>query len=313
MPLSNQELARRADLALADLQANGGELQPEQANQFIDFILDTPTILQQARVIPMNSNTRKIDRMGFAQRIMRAAPQGTPPYAADDGSNDRYLAAADRSKPTTTQIELTTKEVMAEIHLPYEALEDNIEGMSFEAHVMRLIAERAAIDFEEWILTGDTASADAYLALNDGLLKTATTNVVDNASAGISPDLFATGMLAMPQQYLRNLNDLKHFVTVADTIRYRQEVAKRATGYGDTALTSNMPLAAHGVTVEGAPLMPSATGLFTFPKNMLFGIQRNIMVETDKDIRSRQIIIVLTARIDTKWDDENAVVKYTNI
>lgn len=313
MSLSNAELAKRADLAIADLNSNGGLLNPEQANTFIDMVVEQPTILRQARVERMNAPTKKINRLGFASRIMKAAPQGTPPHAADDGSNDRILAAADRSAPTTSQITLTSKEVMAEIHLPYELLEDNIEGQSFEDHVMRLIAERAAEDFEEWALKADTASGDAYLALNDGLLKTATSNVVDNLSAGISPDLFEAGLLAMPQKYLRNLQTLRNFMPVAETIKYRANVAKRATGYGDSALSESGQLTAFGVPVEAAPLMSAATGLFTFPKNMLFGIQRGITVETEKNIRSRQIIVVLTARIDVKWDDEAAVVKFVNI
>ena len=321
--MSNKELARRADLAIADLNSNGGLLNPEQANQFIDMIQEQPTILNQSRIVRMGAPTRKINRLGFGQRIMKAAPQGTSPYAADDGTNDRYLPAADRSAPTTAQIELNTKEIMAEIHLPYELLEDNIEGQSFEQHVMRLIAERAAQDLEEWMLEGDIASGDPYLALNDGLLKTAVSHVVDlsaqtdidgNAlNSNVHPSTFANAMLAMPQKYLRNLNGLKHFMTVADTIKYRARVAQRATGYGDSALTENNELKVMGVPVDRAPLMPSGSGLFTFPQNILFGIQRDIQVETDRDIRSRQIIIVLTTRVDTKWDDEDAVVKYENI
>lgn len=323
MPLSNKELARRADLALSDLESNGGVLNPEQANTFIDMVQEQPTILNQARVVRMGAPTRKINRLGFGSRIMKAAPQGTPPYAADDGTNDRYLAAADRSAPSTAQIELRTKELMAEVHLPYELLEDNIEGMSFEDHVMRLIAERAAQDLEEWALSADTASADPYLALNDGLLKTANLHEVDcsaqtdidgNAiNSNVHPATFANAMLAMPQKYLRNLTGLKHFMTVADTIKYRARVAQRATGYGDSALTENNELRVMGVPVEQSPLMPSGFGLFTFPQNILFGIQRDIQVETDKDIRSRQIIIVLTTRVDCIWDDVDAVVKYTNI
>lgn len=313
MPLSNKELAKRADLAISDLTSNGGILNPEQANTFIDMVQEQPTILNQARVVRMNAPTRKINRLGFGSRIMKAAPQGTPPFAEDDGTNDRYLAAADRSKVTTAQIELVTKEVMAEIHLPYEVLEDNIEGQSFEDHVMRLIAERAAEDFEEWMLTADTGSGDAYLALNDGLLKSATSHVSDNSSAGITPDVFEAALLAMPQKYLRNLARLRNFLPVAQTIKYRANVAKRATGYGDSALSESGQLTAFGVPVEAAPLMPAATGLFTFPENILFGIQRSITIETDKDIRSREIIIVLTARIDCLWDDEDAVVKMINI
>lgn len=317
MTMSNQELARRADLAIADLTADGGMLNPEQANAFIDMVLDQPTILKQARSVRMSAPVRKINKIGFASRILRAAPQGTSPFAADDGTNDRHLLAADRSKPTTSQIELNTKEVMAEIHLPYETLEDNIEGQSFESHVMRLIAERVAIDMEEYALFADTGSGDALLALDDGWLKRMTSHVVNNASAGVSPDLFETGMLAMPQQYLRNLAQMKHFVSIANTIKYRGVVAQRATGYGDSILTGQAPLFAYGVNLEGSPMLAAgqsgASGIFTFPQNLLFGIQRQIQIETDKDIRAREIIIVLTARVALQVEEEDATVKYTNI
>lgn len=315
MTTSNKELIQRADIALADLTANGGKLNPEQANAFIDMVLDQPTILKQVRQVRMTGPEKKINRIGFASRILRAASQTGG--AEDDGSNGRYVAKADRSKPTTSQITLNTKEVIAEIRLPYEVLEDNIEGASLESHIMRLIAERAAIDLEELALGGDTASADAYLALMDGYMKRMTSHIVNNANAGITPTMLTNGLLAMPQKYLRNLNQLKHFVTVANTIKYRQNVANRATGYGDSALTQNIPLYAGGVLLEAAPMLAGIDsgkqGLLTFPQNLLFGIQRDISIETDKDIRSREYIIVLTARVALQIDDEAATVKYTNI
>lgn len=312
---SNKELLQRADLAIADLDTNGGLLQPEQANSFIDMIMEQPTILKQVRTIRMNAPERKINRIGFASRILRAASQTGG--AEDDGSNGRYVPKAGRAKPTTAQIVLNTKEVIAEVRLPYEVLEDNIEGQSLESHIMRLIAERAAIDLEEFSLAADTASVDPYLALQDGWLKRMTPHVVNNASAGIDPDMLTDGLLAMPQKYLRNLNQLKHFVSVANTIKYRQKVSTRATGYGDSALTQNIPLYAAGVSLEAAPMLAAVgagnTGFLTFPQNLLFGIQRDIRVETDKDIRSREYIIVLTARVALQIDDVDATVKYTNI
>ena len=315
MTTPNQALIARADLALADLTANGGMLQPEQANTFIDLILEQPTILKQVRQIRMNAPERKINRIGFASRILRAAVQTGG--ANDAGDNDRYVRKADRAKPTTSQIQLNTKEVIAEVRIPYEALEDNIEGQSLEGHIMRLIAERAAVDLEELCLAGDTGSGDSYLALQDGWLKRMTPHVVNNLSAGVSPDVFTNGLLAMPQKYIRNLAQLKHFVSVANTIKYRQKVSQRATGYGDSALTQNIPLFAGGVAVEAAPMLAAVgagnSGFTTFAQNLLFGIQRDISVETDKDIRSREYIIVLTARIAIQIDDVDCTVKYTNI
>lgn len=315
MSETNKQVLQRADIALADLTANGGMLPPEQTNAFIDMILEQPTILKQVRQVRMNAPERKINKIGFASRILRAATQTGG--AKDDGDNDRYVRAADRAKPTTSQITLNTKEIIAEIRLPYEVLEDNIEGQSFEAHVMRLIAERAAIDLEELVLAGDTGSGDAYLALMDGYLKRMSSNVVNNAAAGITPTLFKNGLLTMPQRYHRNLNQMKHFVSVANGIKYRDVVAQRATGYGDSMLTGTQPIYAFGVAVETAPMLAAIgsgnQGLFTFPQNLLFGIQRDIRVETDKDIRSREYIIVLTCRVATQIEEEAATVKYTNI
>jgi hypothetical protein len=95
-------------------------------------------------------------------------------------------AATDRSKPTTSQITLTTSEVMAEVRIPYEVLEDNIERGGMADTVLALIAERAALDLEELLILGDTASGDAYLALMNGILKRVTTNVVDAQNGSIS-------------------------------------------------------------------------------------------------------------------------------
>lgn len=318
MTMSNQELAKRADLVIADLQANGGMLDAEQSKVFIDKVLEQPTLLKQIRQVRMNAPERKVNKIGFDSRILRAARQGTTPYEKDSGGgNDRYLLASERSKPTTSQIEMNTSEIMAEIRLPYETLEDNIEGESFESHVMRLIAERAAVDLEEWALWADTGSGDPFLALQDGYLKRMVSHVVNNTSAGVSPDMFEQGLLAMPQKFLRQTANLKHFVTVANTIRYRGKVAQRATGYGDSMLTTAAPIYAMGVPVEAAPMLAvqgtGNVGFLTHPQNLLFGIQRQIQVETDKDIRSREIIIVLTLRAALGVEEEDATVKYTNI
>lgn len=318
MTTRNENLAR-ADIAINQLDTNGGLLQPEQANAFIDLILEQPTILPQVRVVRMNAPEVKINRLGFDQRILRAARNAPGLGAEDDGSNGRYVRKNERAAPITTQIILRDSEVIAEVRIPYEVLEDNIEGASLEAHIMKLIAERAAVDLEELALWGDTAvaSSDPYLGLQDGYLKRATAHVADNLGAGVNPDLFANAMLAMPQKYLRNLAQMRAWVSMANTIRYRQNVSRRQTGYGDSALQTDIPLQAHGLKVEGAPMLAAdgigATGLVTFPQNLLWGIRRDITVETDRDIRSREYIIVLTLRIATQVDDADALVKLENI
>lgn len=316
MTTTNQQLAR-ADIAIADLNTNGGLLNPQQANTFIDMVMEQRTILPQVRVVRMNAPEVKINRIGFGERILRAARQAGGEL--DAGGNDRYVRAADRAKPSTTQIVLRDSEVIAEVRLPYEVLEDNLEGAALEAHIMRLIAERAALDLEEWALWADTALAgtDAFIGLQDGWLKRASAHIYGNSSAGIDPDVFTNALLALPQKYLQRLPQLKAFISMANTLRYRQNVSRRMTGAGDSALFGAGPLNANGLALEGAPALAADgvgdKGLITFPQNLLFGIRRDITVETDKDIRSREYIIVLTMRAALQIDDVDAVVKLEEI
>jgi hypothetical protein len=179
---------------------------------------------------------------------------------------------------------------------------------------MTLIAERAALDLEELALLGDTAHpTDTYLQLKDGFLKQLTTNVVDAAGATISRSVFKAAMKAMPDQYLRNLTALRHYVSVDNEIEYRDTVAERATGLGDNTIQGTAPVYAFGVPVEGVSLMPGSNALFTFPQNLIFGVQRQLHIETDKDISRREYIIVLTARVDFKVEEPEAAVKVINI
>lgn len=320
----NAELIKKADMALSDLSSNGGLLNPEMTDTFLRTLIDSPTIINQCRTVTMNAPTRKINKIGFGSRILKVAPQGSQPYAADDGTNDRYLPAASRSAPTTSQIQLDTKEVMAEVHIPYEVLEDNIEGGNIGAGpqgspgglhstLVSMIAERAALDLEELLLLGDSGSGDPYLALLDGWLKRSTAHVVNAGGATINKDIFKAGIKAMPDKYLRNRASLVNFISVDNETEYRDTYAQRQTSLGDTMLQGANELRVFGTSIQSVPLMPESKGLMTNPLNLIFGIQRRITMEYDKDIRARTFIIVLTARVANQIEETDAVVAYQNI
>jgi hypothetical protein len=314
MTTSTENLLR-ADIALANLSANGGLLLPEQANTFIDMVVEQPTILAQVRQQRMNGPQMKINRLGFDQRIMHAATQTGGQN--DNGSNDRWLAAAKRSKPLSSQIQLDTKEVIAEVRIPYEVMEDNIEQGNFEAHVMRQIAARAALDFEEFALFSDTASGDADLALQDGWLKRITSNVLDNASAGAKDAMITAALLTIPQRYLRNLNAMRAYISIANKIKFQADRINRIGTLGDASAVANVDLYSQGVKIDPVSTLAAdgtgAKGIFTYPQNLVFGIQRQMTVETDKDIRSREYIVVVTARVAFQVDDQLGAVKFINI
>jgi hypothetical protein len=263
------------------------------------------------------------------------------------------LAAGDRSSAVTEQVTLTTKEVMAEVHLPYDVIEDNIERGNTSAGgptgtggpraggiqdtILSLIAERAALDLEELALLGDTASGDAYLALQDGFLEQAKDNGVadstqidftanaegyipntSTAYAGttgtiydlgeINKELFRKALQAMPTQYLRNRADMKFFLSIDQEINYRNSLGNRVDALGDRMVEGNDAVRAFGVPVEPVALMPAANGLFCDPLNLIMGVQRKLTFEYDKDIRAREFIIVVSSRVAFAIEEVDATI-----
>lgn len=306
----NSTLMQKADLVVGDLEANGGLMNPEQSDTFIRKLLARPTLLRQARQVMMSSPQMKINKIQFASRILHPA------------QSQVALTVAQRSKPQTEQITLNSSEVIAEIRLPYDVIEDNIEGGNIGRRtdsdmggtngglkdtIMDLIIERAAIDMEEVFILGDTASADPFLALKDGLLIQSNQNVL-NLGGSVTKDAFKQSLQLMPDQYLTDRSSMRHYLSVDNEIEYRDTLADRETALGDGQIVRAGPVFGFGVPVEGVSRMPVGNILLTDPRNMIFGIQRQIHVETDKDITERVYIIVLTARIDVKLEEAEAVV-----
>jgi hypothetical protein len=321
----NKELIQKADIALGDL-SSGGKLNNEQTNRFIRQIIDAPTIINSVRTVAMTAPTMNINKIGFGSRILRAAVSSTPLL----NTYTTATSGTGRVKPDISQVQLTTKEVIAEIQIPYDVLEDNIEGGNVAAGpttpagglqgtLVDLLAERSALDLEELIVKGDTASGtDAYLALMDGYLKqiTGTGNagvLVDAGAATFSKDVIKAGVKGMPDRFLRDRSSMIHFVSVDNETELRDTYGNRQTALGDQHVQGAMPLYVFGSKVQGAAMMPAANGLYCNPNNLIFGIQRNVQIEYDKDIRSRLFIVVLTCRVAVAIEEATAVVKYTNI
>jgi len=299
--MPQRDIVEKADIAVSQLITHGGYLNTEQSNRFIRMVQEQVSLLGVVRTIRMNAPKREINKIGFGNRILRPSPGSGVALAADD-----------RAAPTTEKLTLETSEVIAEVQIPYDVLEDNIERGNLEDTIMEMIVERTSVDLEELLILGDTASSDSYLALFDGALKKISSNIVSH-SAIIDRSLFKNGMLAMPNKYLRNRAAMRHFLSPGQEIAYIDTLAERATTLGDTSGESRIKSSPFGVPLEAVALMPDTYGFFTYPQNLIWGIQRQIMIETDRDIRARALVVVLTLRIAFEIEEEEACVKYTNI
>ena len=307
--LDNRTVLEKADLALADLTAGGGLLQPAQAQKFIRILIDESVILKQGTVVPMKSPKQLIEKIRFAGRILRA------------GAEAAALPAPDRTKPDLSQVELDAQLFKAEVRLNNEVLEDSIERGQLRQTIMQLMAEAISRDIDEVIIRGDTTSPDPFLAKLNGLLKQTTSNIVDAQNQSTNKGIFRDMLKSMPSAFLRNKREMRFFTSVDSEIDYRDSLAERATVVGDKFLEQDEPVAYSGVPIMDVPLFPENLGagtnttnvLLTDPKNVNIGIWRNIRVETDKLVSEGVLIIVATLRFDVKFAEETAVVKAINV
>lgn len=295
----------KADGVLADLTAAGSELLPEQAAKFIRLMIKKAKIAKVSNVPTMKRAKQDISTIRFANRIMRPATEAAA------------LQASQRVTPDMTLAQLSVKEIIAETRFSYTVVEDNIERKSYMNTVMQTFAAAAARDVDELVINGDTGSADLYLALLDGIIASATTNTFTKTPKGrlVHSD-FVQMLRAMPEEFREDEQQLKFFTSVGAVDDYRESRQARATAEGDKQLESNNTLRPLQIELIPVPLFPKTLGAGTdetrlilyHPKNVNIGFYRGITIETDRDIKARQHIIVLSMRLDFVYTHEPAVV-----
>jgi HK97 family phage major capsid protein len=279
----NRTILEKADLALSDLTSGGGLLQPAQAAKFMRILIKQSRLMGIATVVPMRSPKQLIEKIRFSGRVLRAGQEATA------------LPLADRSKPDLTKVELDAQLFKAEVRLDNEVLEDSIERAALRQTIMQILAEAISRDIEEMAINGDTTSADPFLAKFNGVLKQATSNIVDHGTVPLNKTAFRDSFKAMPSEFLRNKAQMRFMTSVDAEIDYRDAVADRATTLGDDLLAKEAPITYSGVPLLDLQLMPENLGagtnttnmLFTDPKNINFGIWRNRLHNGTRHLHNR--------------------------
>lgn len=313
MPTNQQILAQReklykADLAVSDL-TSGGLMLATQTKKFMRLVVDESVFLQDATFISMPANTYRIDQIKAGSRVLRRATAGQP------------LPEGDRFKPDLSKVEITTAEFMGEIDLFDEVMEDNIEGSSLKDTIMAIVAEAVARDIEEVSLNGDTASSDDFLTAFNGFIKMATTNSFNAQDSTTSKEIWREMLRALPNRYMRNKSDYAIYTSVDSAADYFNSLTNRMGPQADQDIRRGGDSDWWSMPIRPVPLMLENVGtgshcttpLMLDPKNAHVGMQRTVRMETDRDIRARAVIIVITVRFGCKYKEEAAIVKATNV
>lgn len=304
----NRDIIQKADVLVSNL-APGGLLQPAQADRFVRLAIERSVVLPMMTRVDMRAPKELREKIRYGSRALRK------------GTETVSLPKAQRSAPDHSKVELDAQLVKAETRVSFEALEDSIERGEFESTIRDTLAERISTDLEDLAINGDTASADELLSTLDGFRKQATTNLVNAGGATLSRSVLKDTLKTMPSEFRRDRRALRFLTADEAAIDYHESLGDRATQLGDDHVAQEQTSPFSGSQVVDVPIFPTDLGagsnetemLFTDPANMLFGVWRNIRIDTDRDVTAGVFIIVVTARVDFKWAHEPASVKTTGV
>lgn len=124
-------------------------LEAEEADRFLDYVVDQSVMKKSARIIRMQKETKNIRALGLGTAAI-LHPGAT--FSASD-----YKKTFSENK-----IALTSKKVRGCIVIYDDDLEDNIEGDAFVDHIMRMVAAGIANELDEAFWIGDTQGFSGF-------------------------------------------------------------------------------------------------------------------------------------------------------
>ena len=264
MSLSNHQLMRmlvEKGLITSDDLSAGGKLNPQQADRFIDFVIDITGLGQMSRVVRFRNEELVIDKIGVGKRVTVPAAEAKDPGV--------------RRGVSTSKVVLKPSEIMTPFELSDTFMEHNIEGDGVEDTVVRMMATQMGNDVEELYINGDLLGRaalesdlldggdtsryvkDSFLALFDGWLRKADGGTqVDLGGKAISANVFSKMLNAMPIKFRRQRSRLRFLMSTELEQLWRERISSRATASGDQALSSSGNLVVFGIEIVPVNLMP---------------------------------------------------------
>ena len=277
----------------AVLSSTGGQLAPEDAETFIDSVVDMSEFLQKITVRKMASSTAYIDTVAIATRQFRAAVEAT---LATTAQAVNFAATIPRRT-------LTPVEVILAPDISYTFLRENINREAAEAKLMGMVGKAFKNDMVDLCVNGDTGSGVTFLTINNGWIYLAENDstVNDADCTGKTAEGCLDFVLeAMPEQF-EGMDGMGFCVSRKFRRAYNREVAARATAAGDAALTSAANFGFEGFPLEAVYSWPSSSIILTPFENLHIGVSNEMTVEKMPQPRKQVIEYTVTAKFDPEY------------
>jgi len=324
------------------------ELTPEEADQFLTYLIDQSVLKNNARIERMAKNEKLIRALGFgAGRFLK--PAGTfvkATHAKTDFSQNK--------------ITLTSKKVKGCVPVYDDDLEDIGDGAAFKANLMKLVAAKIANELDEAAYISDTHDLGGFgdtdiRSIWDGWRYQITNsgegkdyhNDVSGAAVVIDAEgakiverevaapydfafMYADALKQLDSMYKTvGLSALRFWNNDQITTDYMNSLAKRGTALGDSVITGKISPVYNTVPIVSCPLMPltlDSAGvldgnsgenytdvLLTPGQNLIIGLQRELTIEADRNAAEDCTDMYYTMRACFAIENINACVLIKNL
>lgn len=230
-------------------------LQPEQANRFIDLLVDESCLFNAIRVVRTNACSGKVHKLDLCQIVTEGACATTCPIDTipDDATSD-----------------WKTEKYRSTFNLTSDFLECNIERGRARDTILNMFSKRMNMDMEIAALRGDSTVATGdgqprinnLIGIQDGFGKilcdcVPDCQIIDAQCARPSRYLYHEIMTRVPNRYVGGLNSYRLIAPPAAAQALTLEMMRRETPLGDSALQGGELAGPLGMRFFTCPMMPS--------------------------------------------------------
>lgn len=297
---------------------NNGVLQVAKLSEFIKTMKESTVLLDAARLIPMTSAEKDIDRI--SQEVELESPVRDP----ETGN----ITLTDQD-PEFGVNSLLAKKFRARTRLTQDAIDENIEGQGLMNTMQTLLAGAGGRATERVYIYGDTSQtsgsiASGYKAI-DGWIKSIAADQIlygggTSSQRDVNPDdiddIFTKMMDQQKGAYVGTSN---YWVPPKMASAYQRSLKSKDSALGDQA-----NLQAGQLTFEGRPVIPvpalqwkldnptffgPLNPMFFGPaENFVYGMRKEVEIRIWEDIDNELWKFRYGFKGDANFEDENNVV-----
>lgn len=350
---SNKKLLSKKEFLKGMVALPDIVLLPEEADRFIDYVIDESFWKDNARIVKMSKNEKNIRYIGFKTGTRFLKP-------ADDFASSDYQKEFAEGKIT-----LSTKKLRGAVVIYDDDLEDGIEGQAFADHLMKIVAKKVANELDEifyvahssWPTTDARSEFEGFryrlfdstpwdtgtLPLPCTLLDANSTGDFDlkgkiaEQSCGAPYNWefkFSKMISSLDSKYkAAGLGNLRFFCNDIIVNDYINALSERSTVLGDSAVLGKAPIQFGTVPIMSVPQLPttydassgetgleSSTGtgayadcILTTKDNFIIGMQRELKMESKRAPEDEATYIFYSIRCDTAIENPEAGVLTYNL